>query len=202
MDLRAVCFVRAMLRSGGEEAVRCKGSEVLISWWPVDSTQSGLMMMPDSPSLNSDSKLDRSARANSLCRQSRSIKYLHNSHSPSQLSHSLHISRFSPCPFNLPSHFSAMAPKAGEKKPAPAKKAVAKKSTGGKRKGGSKKAVESYKIYIYKVMNAVTRFAFTAKVSTLLTCGHQGQVLTILLLCRCSSKFTQTLVSHPRPCPF
>ena len=43
-----------------------------------------------------------------------------------------------------------MAPKAADKKPAPAKKAVAKKSTGGRKKG-SKKAVESYKIYIYKV---------------------------------------------------
>ena len=159
--------------------------------------------MPDSPSLNSDSKLDRSARANSLCRQSRSIKYLHNSLSPSQLSHSLHIFRSSPFSLQSPLHISAMAPKAGEKKPAPAKKAVAKKSTGGKRKGGSKKAVESYKIYIYKVINAFTCFAFTAKVSTLLLiCGQQIQVLSILLLCRCSSKFTQTLVSHPRPCPF
>ena len=46
-----------------------------------------------------------------------------------------------------------MAPKAAEKKPAPAKKAVAKKSSAGRKKG-SKKAVESYKIYIYKVRNA------------------------------------------------
>ena len=152
VDLRAVCFVRAIVAAAKVWVSRREGRRLRM--WAKCSTDStaeflkavlcrdvSWAILTEPPCHSRPLPSSVAFISQQLCCQT----------PLAQATSSFLAFRF----LTYPPPLRVMAPKmaAAEKKPAPAKKAVAKKSTGSRKKG-SKKAVESYKIYIYKVCQA------------------------------------------------